>query len=133
MREPMRAESRIRAVVLAEVLLTGLLAASCGGGGGGPPPTVDDFCTQKAEKQCQVALRCTTSVTSCQTARKALCMEFATASSVAPRAFKAANVGTCIAKTDALYRKTSPLTPAEFADVDTACNYVFQGNVMKGG
>jgi uncharacterized membrane protein YgcG len=114
-------------------LWTVLVCLSCGGGGDAPKPiTLEEFCTQKADKECQaVAPKCGTPVDPCKIARKAVCMTFAADNTVAPRVFKPENTADCLNKTDQLYRKTAALTPADLAVVDDACKYVFQGNVKK--
>jgi hypothetical protein len=112
-------------------LATSLAVAACGGGGSAPL-TEDQFCTQKATKECQVTARCGLATSdSCLTQRKALCLAFATAAKVSPRVFHPENVPNCINKTNNVYAK-STITPTDLADMNDACNYVFQGDIDKG-
>jgi hypothetical protein len=115
---------------IAAMIGSGLaLLAGCGGGGGGTPVTESDFCLQKAEAECQVTAQCVTDETTCKNQRKIKCETFATeAKASTKRAFVAANVSACISKTRTYYAKTTPITPADMADMDEACNYVFQGD-----
>jgi hypothetical protein len=104
------------------------LLAGCGGGGSSTPITESAFCEQKADAECQVTDRCGSTKAACTAERMALCTAFASAAKASgKRFFVAANVGTCINKTTAVYAKTSAITPADTADIDDACNYVFQG------
>lgn len=113
--------------------LAALLASACGGGKSSTPLTVDDLCTQKAQKECQVTTRCgfPTSDT-CLTQRKAVCQAFATASTVAPRVFHPENIANCVNQTNTVYAK-STITPADLTGLNDVCSYVFQGNVALGG
>lgn len=105
------------------------LLAGCGGGGSSKPITESDFCAQKADAECQVTDRCGSTKDACKAERMAKCTAFASAAKASGmRFFVAANVGTCINKTTAVYAKTSAITPADTADIDDACNYVFQGD-----
>jgi hypothetical protein len=111
------------------------LSANCGGGGGSKPLTEDEFCTQKAGKECnKVVDSCSiTSATDCQTARKKVCTDWIAAIKAVPgtpRIFTPANVGACLNKAGAVYAQTL-IKPADLADLDDVCNYVFQGNVAK--
>ena len=109
------------------VAITGLLAG-CGGGGGGKPITETDFCNQKAEQECQVSARCVTDTDACKADRMAACTAFGTAAKASgTRFFESGNVGNCISKTQSVYAKTAPITPTDTADMNDACNYVFQG------
>jgi hypothetical protein len=112
--------------------LIGMLAAGCGGGGKSTPLTIGDFCNQKATEECKAAVKACVVVTmdACMTERTAACTQFATNAAVSPRVFTQANVGNCISKTRSAYGKTT-ITPKDFADVDDACNFVFQGNVAN--
>jgi uncharacterized membrane protein YgcG len=113
---------------LAGVAAIAGLLAGCGGGGSSKPLTESDFCAQKAEAECQVADRCVNNKDACKTQRMTACTAFATqAKASGKRMFVAANVGNCIGKTNAVYAKTSPITPTELADMNDACEYVFQG------
>jgi hypothetical protein len=104
------------------------LLAGCGGGGGGKTVTETDFCAQKADAECQVADRCVTDKTACKADRMTVCAAFlAQAKSNGKRFFVAGNVSACINKTKSVYAKTAAITPADLADVDDVCQYVFQG------
>ena len=111
---------------LAVMALTG---QSCGGGGG-KPLTIADFCSQKADKECQVTTKCVTTAADCKTQRVAACMEFAQTADTDVRDFRPENVQACIDKTNSVYAK-STITPTGMADLDDTCNYVFQGKVEK--
>jgi len=105
------------------------LLAGCGGGGSSKPITESDFCSQKADAECQVTDRCGSTKDACKAERMAKCTEFASAAKASgKRFFVAANVGTCINLTTAAYAKTSGITPTDTAGIDDACNYVFQGD-----
>ena len=53
--------------------------AGCGGGGGGKPVTESDFCSQKAEAECQVSDDCLADAAACKSQRTGFCMTFASA------------------------------------------------------
>jgi hypothetical protein len=113
------------------LLTMGLLAATataCGGGSGSTPLTIENFCTQKATAECQVAGLCAVQMSDCETARKATCMTFATAANVTPRVFVPGNVAACINKTKSVYAE-SVIKPADLDALTDVCNYVFQGAV----
>ena len=101
------------------------LVSGCGGGSSSPL-TEDDFCTQKAQKECQVTARCGTMLTACETQRKAKCLAFVTATRTARRVFTPTNVAGCVNKTNSIYAQQT-ITPANLADLDDVCNFVFQG------
>jgi hypothetical protein len=105
------------------------LLAGCGGGGSSTPISESDFCAQKADKECQVPTAKCGNVTkaACVAQRQALCLTVVAASKTAPRVFKPGNVPACVAKASATYAKTT-ITPADLADLDNVCAYVFQGN-----
>lgn len=109
------------------------LLVGCGGGSA-KPLTEDDFCTQKAGKECKTIVdTCSASATDCQTARKQLCLAWVdSVKSVAgtPRVFTPANVGACLSKTESVYKQTL-IKPADLAALDDVCEYVFQGDVAK--
>jgi len=113
-------------------LATSLVVAACGGGGSAPL-TEDQFCTQKATKECQVTARCGLATSdTCMAQRKSRCQGFAAGAKVGgPRVFHPENVPNCINKTDSVYAK-STITPADLADMNDVCGYVFQGDVDKG-
>ena len=112
---------------LAQVAAIAGLFAGCGGGGGGEPLTETKFCEQKAEAECVVTDRCVTTKADCKADRKVFCDAFIGAAKNGKRLFVAGNVSACISKTKQVYSKTAPITPAELADMDDVCNYVFQG------
>jgi hypothetical protein len=104
----------------------------CSGGGSKKPLTVNDFCTMKAEAECQAATRCGTTATACQSQRQALCMQFAQATMSATRPFQPGNVSNCVNKTSSTYAKQT-ITPTDLAAMNDTCNYVFQGSQAKDG
>jgi hypothetical protein len=105
------------------------LLAGCGGGGSSAPITESEFCSQKAEAECQVTAQCLTDATACKSQRVAACMAFATQSKASgKRVFVPGNVGTCVNKTRSYYAKTTPITVADMTDMAEACNYVYQGD-----
>jgi hypothetical protein len=97
------------------------------------PSAVDEFCDAKAEAECQVAARCATDAQACRAQRSAACLQLAATMTSASRAFRPENTLICIIETSSTYASASPITPAERALVDDACNYVFQGSVDPGG
>ena len=116
---------------LARVAAIAGLLAGCGGGGGGKPVTESDFCSQKAEAECQVSDDCLADAAACKSQRTGFCMTFASAAkSSGKRVFKPENIGTCVDRTKNAYAKTS-ISPTELSDIDDACNYVFQGSAKK--
>jgi hypothetical protein len=112
-------------------LLSPILAASCGGGGA-KPLTEDDFCTQKAAKECAVANTCSTTADACQAARKQLCTTWVSSikTADAQRMFHSENVAACVSKAGSVYALTT-IKPSDLSDLDDVCNYVFQGAVAK--
>jgi hypothetical protein len=96
------------------------------GGGSSTPLTVDDFCTQKAAQECQVAGLCAVLAPACETVRKAACMSFVATANVPPRVFVPGNVAACVNKTKSVYAE-SLIKPADLDGVADVCNYVFQG------
>ncbi len=106
-----------------------LMTAGCSGGGSSTPITVSNFCEQKAEAECQVVSQCAPiTMDACTTARKSICMAFATQATSDPkRVFTPANISDCIGKIKAAYGNNAPITPTTLATIDRACNYVFQG------
>jgi hypothetical protein len=121
----------IRAAFL-PLLALPLLVARCGGGGGGPAPTVASFCEDLAEAECQVVGRCATvTMDACVAQRSSVCMTFATqAQAGGIRVFTPGNMGDCINRTRAAYGSSNPITPSTLAEIERACNYVFQGSKM---
>jgi hypothetical protein len=105
------------------------MAAACGGGGGSKPLTEDDFCTQKATKECDgVALNCTATAAACLAARRTTCLTMVTDIETNSPAltFRPENISACVSKTAEIYKK-SLITPADRAAVDAVCGRVFSG------
>jgi hypothetical protein len=102
------------------------LSVSCGGGSKSTPLTIDDFCTQKAAAECQVAGLCAVPMADCESARKMVCMNFVAMANVAPRVFVPGNVPACVNKAKAVYAETI-IKPTDLDALDDVCNYVFQG------
>lgn len=112
---------------LGSLALGAALLVGCGGGGSSTPITEDDFCAQKADKECQVTAKCgNVTKPACVAQRKALCLTVVAASKTASRVFRPGNVAACVNKTNAVYAKTT-ITPTDMADIDNICAYVFQG------
>lgn len=121
---------RIKSWLLFSAFLA-VASSSCGGGSGGGL-TTDQFCGQKAEKECQVVARCVTAdMAACLAKRKSVCLTFAASQSVAPRIFRPGNASNCLDKTRDLYAKPTAITAAELATMEDLCSYVFQGDVKK--
>jgi hypothetical protein len=91
-----------------------------------------DFCSQRADAECQVASRCGATLTkdACTTQRTTVCLNWA-GSIASPRVFTTGNIANCVNMAKSVYGKTSPITPTDLANLDDACNYVFQGNVAS--
>src|SRR6266498_480235 len=114
---------------LAQLAAIAGLLAGCGGGGSSKPLTESDFCSQKADAECQVTDQCVTEKDACKAKRMTTCTAFvAQAKASGKRVFVPGNIGNCINKTKNVYAKTTEITPSEMADVNDACNYVFQGD-----
>ena len=121
---------RIKSCLLFSAFLT-VATTSCGGGSGGGL-TTDQFCAQKAERECQVVARCVTAdAAACLAKRKSVCLTFAASQTVAPRIFRPANASKCLDKTKELYAKPTAITAGELATMEDFCSYVFQGDVKK--
>jgi uncharacterized membrane protein YgcG len=106
------------------------LVAGCGGGGG-KPLTVDDFCGQKAEKECLVpVVSCVSDADACKVTRKKACKDWAAAVTAADakRTFTVANVSACVSKAGSVYA-LDKIKPSDLAGLDDTCEYVFQGTV----
>jgi hypothetical protein len=102
------------------------------GGGSSKPLTEDDFCTQKAGKECNtIADTCSTPPKDCQDARKQVCLDWVAAIKAVPgtpRVFTPGNIGACLDRTAAVYKQTL-IKPADLTALDDICQYVFQGDV----
>jgi uncharacterized membrane protein YgcG len=107
------------------------LAVGCGGGGA-KPVTEDDFCTQKAAKECEIADTCSVGLTACEAARKAICTKWLSDTKAADtqRVFRPENVAACVNKAATVYKLTT-IKPADMAALDDVCNYVLHGDVAK--
>jgi hypothetical protein len=119
--------ARIRLLTLSFLAGFSTLAVSCGGGGS-KPLTEFDFCTQKAAAECQVASTCVVTMDACRTQREKVCMDFVSATEVAPRVFVPGNVSACISKANSVY-KQPVIKPSDMDALTDVCNYVFQGAV----
>jgi len=109
-------------------VLVPFVLLGCNGGGSNKPVTQDDFCTQLAAAECQVANTCVVSADACKLARKANCTAFAAnALASGTRMFNAGNVGNCVNAAMSLYGNTAPITPSQLSSTADTCNYVFQG------
>jgi hypothetical protein len=105
------------------------LAVACGGGSS-KPATPEDYCAQRAEKECKtVADSCSSDNADCQDARKQVCLDEVEAI-MAPRVFKPGNMSACLTKTASVYAQAT-ITPADLASVQDVCGYVFQGDIAK--
>jgi hypothetical protein len=99
--------------------------AGCGGGSSSPI-TEDDFCQQKAEKECQVSARCGTGLPACVTQRKAKCLAVVAMTKTAKRVFTPTNVAGCVNKAGSVYAQQT-IAPSDLAALDDICGFVFQG------
>jgi hypothetical protein len=109
-----------------------VLVAGCGGGGG-KSLTVDDFCGQRAEKECLVpVVSCVSDADACKVARKKECKDWAAAVTAADakRVFTVANVSACVSKAGSVYALNN-IKPSDLGALDDTCEYVFQGTVAK--
>jgi hypothetical protein len=108
-----------------------LLVVGCGGGGSSAPPTMSDFCKQLAQAECSKVNCAGSAPEPCETNRTASCLAWATAVTAGNvRQFTPANMNDCINRSRTAYSSTNPITPQTLADIDRACNYVFQGKKM---
>jgi len=108
------------------------LSVNCGGGSSSPP-TENDYCPQRAQKECVVAGPCSADPMACQSTRTKACMNEVAAIKATPattRVFTPTNMSACLSQTGTVYAK-SLITPADLATVADACGYVYQGNVAK--
>jgi hypothetical protein len=98
------------------------------GGGGSSPPTSADFCTQYAKAICGISSACGITTVSCEMYQAGRCnAAAAVAVSGGKRVFAPGNMNNCLNKVKAAYNGTTLITPAKMAEIDLACNYVFQG------
>ena len=91
-------------------------------------PSVDSFCSEKANQECQVAAKCAATMDSCLSARKAQCASDATSSSSSTRQYRAANAQACIDKAHDTYSKDGTITPGDLKALRDTCGRVFQGS-----
>src|SRR5450432_878276 len=112
---------------LSALSILSTLAVSCGGGKAAKPLTEDDFCSQKAVAECEIATTCSVPVTDCTTKRQNDCTAWKKAIKDADpqRVFRPENVPACVSKVAAVYNQTK-IKPADFVAIDDVCNYVFQ-------
>ena len=113
----------------ATVLAAWVAVVSGCGGGSSTPVTEDSYCTDKAAKECQVAAKCGTDVTACQTQRHTICLAVNAASKSATRFFTPGNVSACVNQTNTVYAKanSSQATQTDIDNMNDICAYVFQG------
>ncbi len=118
------------AIRMTAVLAAWVAAAPGCGGGSSTPITEDDYCTQKATAECQVAPTCVSVVSACQMQRHSACLAVNAASKSPTRLFVPGNVGACISQTNSVYAKTlsGVATQADITAMNDKCAYVFQGN-----
>ncbi|HEX3696675.1 MAG TPA: hypothetical protein VH374_14945 [Polyangia bacterium] len=118
-------------VLLVTALAT--MTATIGGcQGGSSAVTPTDFCAQVAAKECQVVNKCAISdMNACLIARKAVCADLVTQRQVAPRVFRPANISACINQVNGVYSTSGTITPTQIDAMNTACEYVFQGDVQE--
>lgn len=118
----------MRTYLIRTVLAAGLLTA-CEAEEAPSPPTVLSFCTDKAAAECQVAPRCGTDVAACTAQRAELCEKWAAEAASIGRVFSASQSSACVQKVKATYAKITPITPAELAAVEDACQRAMAGTV----
>jgi hypothetical protein len=105
-------------------------AVGCGGGGGGGPSSTSEFCSQYAQDVCQIATSCGVQMNTCVGYQLQQCTNFATAAIAdGKRVYTPGNASNCLNKIKSAYTGTNVITPSTLADIDLACNYVFQGQV----
>ena len=114
---------------LAMVTLAGALAAC--GSEEAPPRLASsaNFCADKASAECKAAVNCGNPVPACQAQRTKACTDLVAASTAAGRKYSMDFAQACLDKTGALYAKTTPLSPDDFAAVQDTCERVLQGAI----
>jgi hypothetical protein len=89
---------------------------------------MSDFCKQLAQAECSKVNCAGSAPEPCETNRTASCLTWATAVTAGNvRQFTPANMNDCLNRSRNAYSSTTPITPQTLADIDRACNYVFQG------
>lgn len=112
------------------VLPGGALLLAIGSCEGEKPITVDEYCTNKATRECEkVAPMCLVDPATCTTARKALCLQ--AVPDLAQRPFQPDAVGPCLNKTSEIYGKPT-ITPVDRQVADDLCARVFSGMKKVG-
>jgi hypothetical protein len=93
-------------------------------------PSVDSFCSEKANQECQVAAKCAATMDSCVSARKAQCASDAAAasSSGSSRQYRAANAQACVDKTHDSFSKDGTISPTDLKTLRETCGRVFTGS-----
>ena len=121
----------IKAVFRFSVASSVLAVLGCGGGGGSKM-TTSDFCSQKAQKECDaVASKCSATADACKTARMTACTEWVATQQSASRPFQTDKVSACVNKAGQVFAK-APITPADRAELDDVCARVFSGKLKDG-
>jgi len=105
-----------------------LLALGCSSSATDKYPNTDSFCAAVAQEECKAATDCGNKVDACLSARKAHCFQGIPTSPL--RSYHSANAQGCIDKTHDTYAKDT-ITPADFADLQVACDKVFQGSATS--
>ncbi|MEO6419234.1 MAG: hypothetical protein ABIP39_07505, partial [Polyangiaceae bacterium] len=90
-------------------------------------PSVDSFCTERANQECQVAAKCAATMGDCLSARKAQCTADAGSSTTSTRQYRSGNAQACIDKTHDTYSKDGTITPTDLKALADTCGRVFQG------
>ncbi|MEO8875990.1 MAG: hypothetical protein ABI461_10410 [Polyangiaceae bacterium] len=110
-----------------------MVSLACSSSDPGPKyPDVASFCSQWATEECQVASRCASSASTCQSARQADCQTFASAATTGSRTYTAVNGESCINKIHDIYSGAaggSSITPTQMSDMAEVCNRAFSGTV----
>ena len=92
--------------------------------------STSNFCADKAAAECKAAVNCGNPVATCQTQRNQACVDFVAAKTAAGRKYSKDFASACLDKTKALYAKTTPLSPDDFALANDACERVLQGSIL---
>lgn len=112
------------------LMILGTLASACSTAE--PPARLaasGNFCADKAAMECQAAINCGNSVPTCQQRRTQACNDAVAEAALAGRQYAQDYAQPCLDKTKSLYAKTAPISPADFAVVDDACQRVLQGSI----
>jgi hypothetical protein len=98
-----------------------------------PFQTVSDFCTAKAQAECQIAPRCSIATPTCEEVRDQLCLTAAAEATSGTRTYTQPNAQACINAVNAAYSQGNTSGQILYAtlygtgSVDDVCNRVFQG------